>query len=156
MNASGGLGTLGELVATKASLIAVSDSEYRVLSIKVQPQWNGTTGSEGGLMFGVCHSDYSSTEVEEYLEATTSIDRGDKIANERASRLVRIIGVINPQHASGGGDYAYNDGQPVSVKLNWAIPIGFQLNWFVYNISNAAYTTGSEFVMVGSAVVRYQ
>ncbi len=138
------------------NLIATSDAEYRLLSVKLVAGWSNVAVIDGGLMFGVAHSDYTDTEIEECIESTTSISPGDKIANEKANRLVRIIGMMTPAGTTGNGEAIHNDGRPTTTKLNWAIPIGKQVKMWVYNTSNAGWSSGSELSLVGTCVVKYQ
>ncbi len=119
-------------------------------------QLSQSSSGQGGCLFGFAHSDYTAAEIEEYLEATASIDRGDKIQNERANRLIRQIGVINPVTDGGSEDAAYNGGKPFRVNLNWAIPIDFQVNFWGYNISEADWTASPILQFIGEAVVEYQ
>ncbi len=158
VNSTSAVGALASLALTKQSFLAVSDSEYRILSAKIVAIWmNIADPDDGGLMFGLAHSDYTAAEIEEWLEATTSIDRGDMIANERANRKCRMIGTFGQQNFSSvEGDQTFNDGKEVTVKLNWAIPIGQQVNVWMYNSSNDVWSTGSSVGLIGSVNVAYQ
>ncbi len=86
---------------------------------------------------GFAHSDYSVTEIKECLE-TLNIDPGNKVAQERAKRLIRIVGTFG-----SNANEALNDGKPISTKLNWLITEAFQVNFFVFNDDTVALTTGS-------------
>ncbi len=158
-NATTGLGALATLVVASANMISASDAKYRLLSIRFVANWNNIeVGDDGALMFGIAHGDYTAVEIEECLEATTSISQGDKIANEKADRLVRILGIFPsaPGAAAGGPqELSYNDGRAQTVKLNWEIPIGKTVSFWGYNTSDDQYTTGSNLVMLGSANIRY-
>ncbi len=108
----------------------------------------GTTG-DGPLTVGICHSDYSNTEVKECLESGASIDQGDKIAQEQGNRLVRIVGSMLP-----GEEENLNDGKPIKTRLNWMIDIGSAVNVFVYNEGSGSLTTGSLMKLTGSLYVK--
>ncbi len=133
------LSTLGSATALTVGLTGSADGQYRAMSVKATWSMEDHTAGEGQLVVGYAHSDYSVTEIKEALEAATAISLGDKIAQERSDRLVRIVGVFN-----GGTDSeSLNDGRPIKTRLNWAIPIGKAVNFFVYNDSVAALSTGS-------------
>ncbi len=85
----------------------------------------------GPFVVGVAHSDYTDTEIEEWIETTGSWDRGDLIAREKQRRKCRKIGVF----AEGG---ALNDGKPIRVKLGFALEEGDTLAIWVYNQGAAA------------------
>ncbi len=107
--------------------------------------------TDDGFTFGVAHSDYTAAEIEECLEATGSMDIGDKVAQEQANRLVREIGTISPQAALAGGGANFADGRRVKTKLNWVLAIGDNLAVWVRNASSANYTTGAS--LVGNGVM---
>ncbi len=148
---------LQSLDAVTGILIPASDSAYRVLSLNFNAVWESITAlADGGAMFGVSHGDYTAAEIEECLEAGVSINRGNKIANEQANRLVRILGTFPSTNSTVvDGEVGFNDGRPRKVKLNWPIPIGNTLNIWMYNTSDAGYTTGTNLAMNGTAVVAY-
>ena len=87
------------------------------------------------VLFGVMHSDYTSAELEEFIENSASWNQGDLIAQEINNRKIRLIG-----HLAGDvtGDVAFNDGKPVKTKLNWTINTGQTLKMWVYNRQAAA------------------
>ncbi len=154
-NSSTGIGALAAGTLGAATLIVAADAKYRLLSLKYNAVWADIAAAiDGGLMFGVAHGDYTAAEIEEWLESTTSIDQGDKIAGEKANRLCRILGTMGGTGVAEG-DGQFNNGVEKSVRLNWEIPIGIEIKFWIYNNSKTIYTTGSEFVLTGSAVVRY-
>ncbi len=98
---------------------------------------NDLTVPQGPITVGYAHSDYSVTEIKECLEAFAAIDQGDKIARERANRLVRIVGTF-PSQGVSLGQAVLNDGKPISTKLNWLIGIGDSVVAFAFNEDDAA------------------
>ncbi len=145
------LGTLANATMLIASLTVASDNEYRALSIRCTWALRGLTAGEGTIHIGVAHGDYTAVEVEEWFENTTSISRGDKIANEKNDRLCRMIGSFS----GVGTDEILNDGKPMTAKLNWVIPEGKTLNVWVYNQSGAPLTTGANTPVMGWLTGRY-
>ncbi len=98
---------------------------------------------QGPILFGVAHSDYSSAEIEEYVENAGSWDEGNKIAREVAKRNVRIIGTMVGEQGSGNLDVRFNTGKPVKTKLNWILSVGDTIDLWAYNLSASALTTSA-------------
>ncbi len=131
------MATTAAQVALAVGLTGAADGAYRVRSIEASWRSQELTDADGPLVVGYAHSDYSVTEIKECIEASASISQGDKIAQERANRLVRVVGSLGD-----AGDDELNDGLPVKTKLNWLIAIGDQVNAFVYN-DGITMTTGA-------------
>ncbi len=93
--------------------------------------------AEGPLVIGVAHSDYSAAEIEEWYEAETSWQKGDKIAQEKAKRKCRQVAILMTNQV------ITNDGLPIRVKLGFAIEDGKGLQLWVYNDSSTTMTTGT-------------
>ncbi len=134
--------TTGDVVSTNITNAATDP--YRLVSVHLAYAWSDIGQAiDDSLEFGLCHSDYSAAEVEECLEAGEAIDIGDKIAQEKVNRLVRVIGVIANASGVTGSGAQFNDGKPVRTKLNWKMATGDRLNVFVRNGSQVTYLTGS-------------
>ncbi len=132
------LGTLANVTVLAEGLTGLSTDRYRAITAK--GLWTLRNNSaEGPIVVGFAHSDYSVTEVKEAIEAAAAIAPGDLVAREQGNRLVRIIGSFDSHSA----DQVLNDGKPISTKLNWDIPIGFQVDIFAYNEIGASLTTGN-------------
>ncbi len=144
------LGTLANITVLTAGSTSTADGAYRMISMQAVWTLKGGTTGEGPITVGYAHSDYSVTEIKEALEANASINIGNKVSNEQANRLVRIVGTF------GGGltDEQLNEGRPVKTRLNWFIPIGMQVNLFAYNDSGATLTTGSIVDVTGKCWVK--
>ena len=134
-------------IAVKQAMSAVAVSTYRAISLKGVWSISGMTAGEGPLTIGVAHSDYTVAEIGECLQSQASIDPGDKVANEQAQRLVRVIGSFNE-------DGVLNDGEPVRTKLNWLIAIGRTVDMFAFNESTAQLTTGAVLNFAGDLWVK--
>jgi len=152
--------TIGQLTADaliSGTLLTASDSEYRLLSVDLRHLWTGLSAAgDSGLAFGFAFGDYTDTEIFECLTAANSIDRLDKIAQEKANRLVRLVGILDNRQAVSAADVTYNDGKPTKVRLNWFIPIGGLVKVFVWNQSAATIATGTSFESIGKANLSYQ
>ncbi len=138
-------------IVVKGTTLAASDRSYRLLSFTTQWAMRGHTASEGPIMVGYAHNDYSVTEIKEALEAEAAMATGDKVANEQANRLVRLVGTFQGALT----DEVLNDGKPIRTRLNWAIPLGGNVAVFAYNRSGATLTTGSVIVNSGKARIRF-
>ncbi len=103
---------------------------------------------DGPITVGYAHGDYTVTEIKECIEAQGSINPSDKIANERANRLVRIVGAITPSRTT------LNDGKPIKTRLNWLVNPSTNVDIFAYNDNQNGMTTGSVMHYTGSMWVK--
>ncbi len=132
------LATLAANTALTAGMSAAAQSTYRCISITATWSEVAQIAQTGGpFTVGYAHSDYSVAEIKEAIESASAIDQGDKIAQERANRLVRIVGVLD---AGNEGVSTLNDGRPIKTRLNWLIAIGDIVNMFAYNDGTVAVT----------------
>ncbi len=143
------LGTLADVTVLAEGLTGLSTDRYRAISFKGIWSIRNNT-AQGPIVVGFSHSDYSVTEVKECLEASGAIAPGNKVAREQANRFVRIVGSFD----SSSADQVLNDGKPITTKLNWDIPIGFQVDIFAYNESGASLTTGNVIQVDGNLWVK--
>lgn len=149
-------GALASVDLTSGQLLPTADAAYRLLRLDMVASWLDIADEIDGLMmFGVAHGDYSTTEMEEAIEATSSINQGDMIAKEQASRQVRICGVIKGSPEIIGQDDVFDEGKKHRHKLNWRIPIGKALDMFVFNQSGTIWSTGSSLILTGIAHVLF-
>ncbi len=150
------VGALTTLDVISAAGTSATTGTLRVMSIDMA--WSITdlgASIDDAFQFGVAHSDYSAQEIEECLEATSSMDLGNKVEQERANRLVRMIGIITQVGAASvTGGLNFNDGRPKKTKLNWLLSIGDTLNVWVRNGSGTVYTTGAILSGIGHLWVK--
>ncbi len=139
------LSTLGTKDVLAAVLINASTDAYRMLSLDGVWSVTGLTAGEGPVAVGIARGDYTAAEIEEALEAATAVDLGDLIAQERASRMVRQVGICSQQEP------ILNGGQQMKTKLNWPVAIGDQPKIWAYNLDTGALTTGAEAKFSGKA-----
>ncbi len=145
------LGTLAFNVALTTGLTGAADGAYRAVSVSQTWSIKEMTAGQGPITFGYAHSDYTVTEIKECIEAAAAISVGNKVAQEQANRLVRVVGSFQPDDT---GEAEFNDGKPVSTKLNWLIPIGDEVELFVYNDDTSALVTGGRISATGNLWVR--
>ncbi len=130
------LSTLAGVTALTTGLTGAADGAYRLVSANGVHSVLSLTAGEGPITVGFAHSDYTVTEIKEAIESALAISVGDKIAQEKANRLVRVVGEIS------AAEPIMNEGRPVKTRLNWLIPIGKVVNMFAYNNNSGALTTG--------------
>ncbi len=146
ISANSAIGALAALDVITNAVIAGAGDTYRLISVDCSYALIDSTVADDGQSFGLAHSDYTAAEIEECLEATTAIDLGDKVAQEKANRLVRMIGTFAP--GSDAGEQ-FNDGKRVKVRLNWKMSIGDTITLWIRNSSSTIYTTGALISMNG-------
>ncbi len=94
----------------------------------------------GPFLVGVAHSDYTTAEIEEWIEAAASWNEGDLIAQEVGRRKIRKVGVI-PSPDDVEDFTAIADGRMVKTRLNWILLQGQSLQQWAYNMGSAAVAT---------------
>lgn len=153
VNASIGAGALAPVTVTSGSMTDAVSDPMRFISLHASYAWGGKQVADDGCTFGVAHSDYTAAEIEECLEETGAMDIGDKIAQEKANRLVREIGQISGGDSAAGG-IMFNDGKPVKTRLNWFMSTGDSLQLWIRNASGVVWTTGSTITIAGNLWVK--
>lgn len=149
--------TIGALAAfglVKGTMIPASANPYRIVSAKLAYQVVDIGAEiDDGHEIGLAHGDYTATEIEECVEATGSIDIGDKLLQEQADRLVRSIGFAIQIGANIDASAAVNEGRPIKTKLNWKVGIGDTVDAWIRNGSDTVWTTGSTLAIIGEVWV---
>ncbi len=147
------LGALASAAAVLAVFDETVNERSRVSSIEATYLLEDQAIGEGGVMFGVMHSDYSVTELEEFIENTGSWNEGDLVqSREVGKRLIRQIGIFpSAPTTAGAHEIVVNDGNPIKTKLNWILNQGQTLDLWAYNKSGSVLTTGSTIRMSGHA-----
>ncbi len=120
--------------------MSTTTSPIRVLSVKNVYAVKDLTENEGPVVVGICHSDYTVTEIKEAIEQIDALDIGNLKAQEEANRLVRVLGIF-----SGAVNQYLNDGRPIKTRLNWLLPAGASVCFFIYNEDASPLTTGAIF-----------
>ena len=110
------------------------------------------TAADGPIMAGVCHSDYTNTEIEEWIEQGASWDQGDMVAQEEARRKIRLVGVFNTTGPGAqGAASVLNDGRPITTKCKWQLTTGDTVKFFAYNQGSGALAAGAVLHVNGHA-----
>ncbi len=139
------LGTLAGNTLVGANFAETMTESGRIASVDLTWGLSDFTPAAdvGPFVVGVAHSDYDDAEIEEAIEISTGWDRGDKIAREKASRLVRQVGIFRSPAggASGVQNMVLNDGRNIKTRLNWGLTTGDTLKFWLFNSGSAAIGT---------------
>ncbi len=139
------LGTLGNgTVLTSQALDAAMAENYFCTSVDLQYSIFGATPTEGPIEVGINHDDYSVTEIAEALDAEV-VDPGNKIAMERARRLVHS----HAKFPVALANESLNNGLEKRYTVKWMIQQGHQLGVWARNKSGTALTTGAIISITG-------
>ncbi len=142
--------TTGNNVVVGNGLTGAADGPYRMITVIGTWALRGLTAGEGPITVGYAHSNYTVTEIKESIESGTAISIGLKVEQERANRLVRIVGTF----PGNDTEEALNHGEPIKTRLNWAIPVGVEVDIFAYNDSGGTLTTGAQVEHTGKCWVK--
>ncbi len=101
---------------------------------------------DGPILCGIAHSDYSDTEIEEFVEQVTSWDEGDLVSKEISSRKIRRVGTFSQTGPALSG-MVLNDGRPIRTKCGWMLTSGDTIKYWAYNTGSSALATTSPAVV---------
>ncbi len=107
----------------------------------------GVASTDGPIVVGIAHEDYSNAEIEEYLENATQWDIGDKIAQEQSARKIRVVGVF--AGGTPGLFQSLNDGKPIDTPLRFKVQNDQSLKIWALN-KGVTMQTGSILVVNGN------
>lgn len=141
------IGSIGAQSLLSSNLAGSVIDSTRVSSVDATWSLDQLTpgADDGPILVGVAHSNYTSTEIEEWVENTTgSWDPGDLTAQEIGRRMIRQVGVFRIRTSGGTAGlnaYVLNDGTPIKTKLNWALNEGDTLKVWAYNTGSSTVGT---------------
>ncbi len=148
-NTSQALGALaagsGIFVGTKPAIL----ERYRILKSIVQATMRSQTTLEGtGLLLYLVNGDLSLVEAEAAIESEGPLGPNDRIGQEVAGRLVKLIGATPERGAGLNSVFSdMNTNSPVIVaKPRWTFARTKGWNFMVYNAGDTI-TTGSTIVL---------
>lgn len=104
----------------------------------------------GPVMVGLAHSDYTASEIEEWIENAGSWTQGDKRTQEIARRFIRRIGTFDNPTLVTESD-RLNEGRPIHTKCGWQLTTGQTVAFWVYNLGTADLVTGADVLVSGFA-----
>lgn len=143
VNAEEAFGAMAAKAANSTPFPEAVTEQARISSIVAQYSLENFTPTSGAgpIMVGVMHSDYTTTELEEFIENVSSWEEGNLVqSKEIGRRLIRIVGTF-PTPASALVASVLNDGKPIKTKLNWPLSSGQTLRLWVYNLGTASVAT---------------
>ncbi len=136
INTLAGSTVVGSLIGN-----TVVDRTY-LSSVKAAWSLDGVTKATdvGPLMVGIAHSDYSDTEVEEWIESLTNWDAGNLTAQEKGRRKIRMVGVFTNADEPTTWE-VLNDGKPITTKCKWILFEGDTVRVWAYNMGPNAFSS---------------
>lgn len=145
------LGALASKDVIASLLDEVVTERTRVNSVRATYALREMVVDEGPVTVGLAHSDYSSAEIEEFIENAGSWGEGDLVAQEVGKRKIRIIGTFDLQTVTN----ELNDGLPIYTRLGWVLTTGQTLRTWAYNQDESSpIGTGGDLMVIGHANLR--
>jgi len=122
-------------------------------SVRCTWSWKDITNtvSDGPIIVGVAHSDYTDQEIEEWLELAGSWDVGNLVTKEVRRRKIRLIGTFPSPIIDGTATVVLNDGKPITTKCGWMLHSSDNIDFWMYNAGSGELTTGSFVAITGHA-----
>ncbi len=147
------MGALATSSLITASPVGVVTETAWLSSVKCTWSWKdiAVAQSDGPIIVGVAHSDYTAAEIEEFLEQQGSWDEGDLIAQEVRKRKIRVIGTFPATGISLTDITVLNDGLPIHTKCGWYLTTGKSVDFWFYNAGSGNLVTGSFVTITGHA-----
>ncbi len=147
---------IGSLVNGTVTVSALVDLTQDAFIIAADLTWTifGLDLLDGPVDVGLCHSDYTVTEVKEGLDASPAND-SDKIAIERSRRQIRVAGTFKTPENTGSGQ-VLNDGNKKRTKCGWYVSNSKEVNIFAQNIGTPALTVDTTISVAGVVYVTWQ
>ncbi len=136
------LGTLGaeSLIGQNVPDSVIEQAFCTSVKVRCSMKNYTTSATRGPILIGVCHSDYTNAEIEEWVENLGSWDAGDLRSQEIAKRKIRQIGVFeSPETAALSA--VLNDGRLMTIRCKWMLQTGQTIKFWAYNNGSAALAT---------------
>ncbi len=144
------LSTLADQTAKFTGSLVLAE-DFRMLKAEVFAIIDGLTATEGNnMMLGLANGELDAAEVGECIAIDGPLNRNDRLKQEQAERFVKLISVGH-QGSPTTTSYQFKNetgGPQIVVKPQWTFsdPEGWQ--WFLFNNSGAALTTGATWRIV--------
>lgn len=129
------LGTLsGQTVISEPIADTLSEQAY-LTSVKCAWALDNFTSStnDGPILVGVAHSDYTSAEIEAWVENANSWESSDLIGQEIAKRRIRRVGILRGP-ATSALTSRLNEGKMITTKCGWMLNTGQTVRIWAYNM----------------------
>ncbi len=140
--------TLLTLAADFAAIIgtklAIAD-DFRMLKAEVQVSLvGGTPGDIEGLTLGIADGDLSASEISAAMVADAPLDANDIVGGNVAERFASIFGALVTNFDGTQGTFRGESNSPLLVVMpRWTFGTTKSWNWFIYNNTGSALTTGA-------------
>ncbi len=141
------LGTLSNATVISDPVPDSVDERAFALSTELLVSTRGMTPGEGPIIVGVAHSDYTTAEIQEWIDNTGGWSEGDLVQQEISKRKIREIGQFPVTSAAE----VLNDGRPIKVPLRFYLTQGQTLDCWALNRSGSTLTTGGVVLYDGHA-----
>ncbi len=128
----------GTAIILPSKIDASREQGFRILRTEWHIAYDGITIGEGPVVFGFS-CNVAATEIEACIEADPQ-DSADRVGNTQSSQPVWPL-VYQARSEGENGIEPLNG----MLKPRWTVPEGEQANWFAYNRSSSALTTGGVF-----------
>ena len=112
---TGAKANAGDVVTEKAYITSVV--------LKWALQSLAATDDMGPVLVGVAHSDYTATEIDEWIANLGSWEESDKVGQEIGRRLIREVGLFE-MPADITEIAVLNDGKAIRTKCGWMLATG--------------------------------
>ncbi len=143
INHSLSLGTLAGLTLTSSDLADVLVEKAWLSSIKATWSLKDFTPNtdDGPILVGIAYSDYTSAEIEGWIENSGSWTEGDMVQQREISRrFIRKVGTLSGDQNALHTD-VLNDGKPIRTKCGWMLRTGQTVKVWAYNEGTSALAT---------------
>ncbi len=141
---------VGTLAANTALIIASGDltitEDFRMLKSEIVAHLDALTATEGeGCLFGICNGDLTVAQIAACLQTDGPADFSDRGATESAERFVKVLSQVDfTDEGQTNVIFRNENGGPIIVtKPRWSFSNTHGWNFFLYNDSANAFTTGA-------------
>ncbi len=134
------------LIGTKLAM----EEDFRILKSHVHCNLEGLDAGEGfRLLLGLADGNLNVAQIAEAIIANGPLNPNETPERERAMRPVFIIGASENNGLADGVFRDIVSGAPMCIQKNrWTFQDGDSWNWFIYNQSASAMTTGATALLV--------
>ncbi len=128
------LGTLGAETLAKFNVPDTLTEKAYLTSVKASWTMINFTKqtTDGPILVGIAHSDYTAAEIEQWVENLGSWDSGDLLSQEIGRRKIRMVGQFRSP-ATVQEVSRINDGRQFTTKAKWQLETGDTVAVWAYN-----------------------
>ncbi len=137
------LATLANVTALKEDAPLTIGEDFRLIKVDLLAMISGATPGEGPLWLYLVNDELTVAEIAEAIEASGPLDRNDRVAFERATRAVFMLGMF-PLAVAEEPVFGMESQRGFLQKvIRWTFsnPEGFSL--VIFNQSGGTLTTGA-------------